>query len=157
MSHRNIKCPAFGKTCNNCKKLNHFAIDCKMKRIKSIVTKNTEDDDDGEVSMHSFKILKVNNIKKFRFRLRKRRGWTELVRLNDTIVTIKFDTGSEVNIISLRLLKKIDRNAIVQRTDDVLQAYNGQSIIQAGDCFLVCMHGNEAALEKFVMINEDFS
>lgn len=34
---------------------------------------------------------------------------------------------------------------------------NGQRIIPAGECFLVCMHNNETALEKFVVINEDFS
>lgn len=154
MSHAKGKCPAYGKSCNNCKKPNHFAVACRMKKIKSIVTVQ---DDDGDVSIHSVKVVKVNNMINSQSKFRKRRGWTELVRLNDTVVPIKFDTGSEVNIIPLRVLKGIDKSASICRTDDVLEAYNGQKIVPVGECFLVCMYNNEVTLEKFIVINENFS
>ncbi|XP_037046531.1 uncharacterized protein LOC119081601 [Bradysia coprophila] len=153
-NHSSGKCPAYGKSCNNCKKPNHFAVSCRMKRIKSIVT-NKKDDDDGEV--HSFKIVKVNRLNEFPFAFRKRSGWTELVRLSDRVVLIKFDTGSEVNIVPLRLLKKIDRNAVIHRTNVVLQAYNHGKIIPAGECYVVCTYGNKTTFERFIVINEDFS
>lgn len=154
IGHGKGKCPAFGKTCNNCQKPNHFAIACRMKKIKSIVT---VENDDGEIFLHSVKIVNVNNVNDSKFKFRNRRGWIEFIRVNDKIIAFKFDTGSDVNVLPLNLLKRIDNNAIIYRTGDILEAYNGQKLIPVGECFLVCMYNNEVTLEKFVIINENLS
>lgn len=150
-SHERNRCPAFGKTCNNCTKPNHFAIACRTKNVKYIQT--VENDDGADV--HSIRLVKINNISDYQINFRKQRGWNEFIRVNDTMVSFKFDTGSDVNILPLHLLKQIDNNAVIHRTSDVLEAYNKQKIVPIGECFLVCMYKNEVTLEKFLIINED--
>ena len=42
--HDNDKaCPAIGKTCNNCKKKNHFANQCKSKETKRAIGESSND------------------------------------------------------------------------------------------------------------------
>lgn len=34
-THRRAECPAYGKTCNSCRKVGHFAAVCKSKKVKN--------------------------------------------------------------------------------------------------------------------------
>ena len=43
LNHMPKKCPAFGKQCLNCGKLNHYAVACNVKKVKSINFSNKAD------------------------------------------------------------------------------------------------------------------
>ena len=53
------KCPAFGKTCTNCLKKNHFQVICKFKK------KNVQRVEENETNMEVFSVKNENkNVKK---------------------------------------------------------------------------------------------
>jgi len=53
--HGPKSCPAFGKKCNKCSKMNHFAIGCKNKKVRTV---------DYEKSDSSDEYLNINSIKR---------------------------------------------------------------------------------------------
>ena len=46
------KCPAFGKKCRNCSKLNHFAKMCKRQKVHALDRSNQNDDSDWEYEQY---------------------------------------------------------------------------------------------------------
>lgn len=51
-THEYGKCPAFGKKCNNCSKLNHFSVACRAPKIREIF-ENSSDENDVEINLLS--------------------------------------------------------------------------------------------------------
>lgn len=87
--HQRGKCPAYGKTCNNCKKKNHFSVACRSKNVREVDYKSGEDEDDYYVDES-----KVSSGK----------YWMEKLRINGVCdVGFKLDSGAEVNIKNLIL------------------------------------------------------
>ena len=46
--HARGNCPAYNKKCNNCSKLNHFAICCNKKKTRKVREVNAETSDEDE-------------------------------------------------------------------------------------------------------------
>ncbi|CAC5394862.1 unnamed protein product [Mytilus coruscus] len=94
------KCPAFGKSCNSCKKMNHFAAVCRSKRngtntYKRKVNKveNYEYDDAHDSSSDDGYIfgLRENTVNKVQ------KGQPKInVKINNSNVDILIDTGSSM-------------------------------------------------------------
>lgn len=121
------QCPAFGKSCNNCKYLNHFANMCKNqnKRINSISYEKK-----GEDSVVINSINSINNYKHCNITL--------VINNNkDAIANFKVDTGASVNIISVQQLQicKVDLNKI-KKSEETLTTYTGEIIPIVGKCHL---------------------
>ena len=51
-THEKKKCPAFGKKCRNCSKLNHFAKMCKRQKVHALDGTNQSDDSDWEYEQY---------------------------------------------------------------------------------------------------------
>ena len=51
-THEKNKCPAFGKKCRNCSKLNHFAKMCKRQKVHVLYGTNQNDDSDWEYEQY---------------------------------------------------------------------------------------------------------
>lgn len=51
----------------------------------------------------------------------------------------KLDSGADTNIISTKLLNKIDKNVVIESTPLILEAYGGPHIQPIGTCMLVCI------------------
>lgn len=148
-SHNSRSCPAFGKKCSNCFKFNHFAVSCNAKNVKSITFKEDEDEID-QMFVHS--INEFENYKDFNC---SRKYWKEALRIDDTFVDFKLDTGSEVNILPMKILDKVCKDAVIRSTSLVLKAYGGHTIVPLGVSSLVTIFRNEICLEEFVIIEED--
>ena len=65
MKHEPRSCPAFGKTCNNCKKPNHFAKKCRLKKqTNHFVGKEANiEENNGSTSDYSYFIGHTDYIK----------------------------------------------------------------------------------------------
>ncbi|UYV62549.1 K02A2.6-like [Cordylochernes scorpioides] len=70
----------YGKQCNKCKKLNHYAKCCKNKIVHDIA--------ENDIYMH---VLSVDNIL--------RDGWFETIYIQGHPINFKIDTGADVNIV----------------------------------------------------------
>lgn len=80
----------FGKICNNCKKINHFANVCKFKKVNEINDSLT------------IKIDLINS--------RNNDAWYENLKINNTTIQFKIDTSAKVNVISQHEIKTIKFN-----------------------------------------------
>lgn len=152
--HKFAECPAFNKRCNNCNGLGHFAIVCKIQNVRNI---ENMPDDMQSLTIHSvnfcFEKNKESNLKR-NSEKSNIRSWTEKIRLKDSFVEFKLDTGSQVNILSIDLVRKVDKNIEIKPTHLLLEAYGGQKIKPLGVCEIVTMYRNEITVEEFVVIED---
>ena len=84
------KCPAWGKTCDNCKGLNHFKSKCKNIHALNQSNDNEEDSDDQWLMAVSNGTDSV----------------TATLTLNDIDVKFQLDTAADVNIICQRHVRQ---------------------------------------------------
>lgn len=154
--HLPRSCPAYGKKCSNCNKLNHFASMCGAKSVRTI----SIDERDANVTIDSSNnsdefyinaILNPNQITKIK------NSWKETISINNILIEFKLDSGSDVNIISAKILKQIDKNCNFEITKIKLKTYGGHTIDPLGLTYLVCSVGNNISLEPFVIIKEDLT
>ena len=65
-SHRRGNCPAYGKTCLNCNKKNHFAKCCFSKiKLKEIKYDNDSSEDENNFTINSVKVANVETEEKY--------------------------------------------------------------------------------------------
>lgn len=104
--HQQRKCPAFGRQCDNCGKLNHFSRVCKMGNNVQEITSTSSDifstysnkledhAEDDEPGDHYFLGECFYD---------RSRSWHVDVVLNDKhVVNFKVDTGADVSVINYR-------------------------------------------------------
>ena len=109
-----LLCPAYGKACHKCMKNNHFGKVCRAKvpvnNILDVVDTAESSSDSNDDSIHSLRICNrnkcVSNIKSIHTVaenvVSKLIPTITKITLNETLVEIQIDSGSDVNIISER-------------------------------------------------------
>lgn len=135
--HQRRSCPAYGKTCKKCKKLNHFAQVCKNSHNVNEIQTNVElqdnlEDYDEHYYLGSIKISNVNL------------EWTENVTFAETDKSTKFklDTGD---------YKNLGPKMQFQITNAKLSNYDGSNISVLGKVKIPCIiKKNKINLEIFV-------
>lgn len=148
--HRRRECPAWGKKCNKCGILNHFASSCKTKHVRSVQVNQDSDSDCFELhhlrvvsSLQSTNNLQVNQLQ-----------WKETIRVEGKAVILKLDTGSEVNVMPYTVFKKLDQQLKVRKTTARLEPYGGGKQIQpVGRVTLHCTAGNKEAYLDFYLVD----
>ncbi len=91
--HRRGRCPVYGKTCNKCKKLHHFANVCKAREV------NVIDNTDEEHDQHFF-IGTLNSNEA------KHEDWKVNLKVNEHSTLFKIDTGAQCNVVPESLCRK---------------------------------------------------
>lgn len=141
--HAPRSCPAYGKQCNNCKKLNHFAKVCKSQRNISVV----ENEEEEEI----FRLgnININGIVKNR--------WEEEVKCLETGKTLKLklDTGAECNVMGKRDYAKLEVKRKLHKTDVKLTNYNGTEISVRGVIKLNCQIKNKVENIEIYVVNSN--
>ncbi|CAC5375380.1 unnamed protein product [Mytilus coruscus] len=117
------KCPAFGKSCNSCKKLNHFAAVCRSKRDGTSTFKkvdNYEHNDDRDSSSDDGYVfgLRENTVNKVQ------KGQPKInMKINNSNVDILIDTGSSINVIDESTFENIKCKPKLSHADTRVFAY----------------------------------
>jgi SepF-like predicted cell division protein (DUF552 family) len=126
-NHKINNCAAYGKTCNICKKKNHFANMCKQKNKSNFNKKKVQEIDCMHISQDEgsqFQYLSIESIERTN-------AVTNLVDIviNGKFVKCKIDSGADANLISVTTLKELnyDLNKI-KMTNDVLVSYTKEKI-----------------------------
>lgn len=139
-------CPAYGKTCNNCSKSNHFSSVCRSKSINSIAF-NDNDDEFYIGAVESQITGEPDDVIGTR--------WLERIRINNQIVAFKIDTGAEMNVLPLHVFKRLNLDIELQRTHMTLRAFGGQRIVPVGMCSLLCNYKNMSLRVVFAIVDLD--
>ena len=120
--------------CLKCKKKSHFASVCKATEqrlsdvsedlfIDEIRIDSCESDDDVV--------------------------WMTEVKVNDTMVNFKIDTGAHVNVIPLKVYEKITKRAPLQETKSVLSDYGNHKLKTLGKTEMKCVRGQHVEDVEF--------
>jgi len=144
-THPRRQCPAYGKKCLNCQKLNHFQKVCRAKQkyraessnaVHEATTENADDYADG------FDIGTVDSIDNAC-----KSVWYIDICIENTIVKAKVDTGAQVNVLSNVDYQELSRNVTLLPAKSTLTAYNGSPIPTIGmvDVDFTCKQGKHKA------------
>ncbi|XP_071944705.1 uncharacterized protein [Antedon mediterranea] len=176
-SHEYGKCPAFGMSCNNCGRKNHFSRACRSKRndkqkgkyinapnrskrnVHGINKSNGSDCDSEDESNITFEAIKISQINA-------KDGDTEVFtnvkieinRNKPTFLKVKVDTGAEGNILPLRMYRamfpknmsnNVPNDKYVNKSNVKVTAYNGAQIKHYGYIHIPCYFNNLHTNAKF--------
>lgn len=147
-------CPARGKICNFCKKLNHFESACKTKNKTLNLITIRDDNDDEAYFINSITQVNVKSNNKNIFSINKA-SWTERFKIENNLIDFKLDTGADVSIIPLSIFKLINRNNkyTVKPSAINLEAYDGGSLNPIGEVELFCETRKGFSFENFLIVD----
>ncbi|CAG2185889.1 unnamed protein product [Mytilus edulis] len=128
---RNEQCPAEGKKCNKCLKMNHFAAMCKTKQNKSRDFRNkknihtiseSDSSSDGEFYVGTIDdpIHTIDNT------------WYETLKINNQPIRFQLDTGAKYNFISTKTFSKLNLDVIKTKPDISLKSYSDSTSVLGG-------------------------
>ena len=149
--HPKQKCPAFGRQCNKCKKLNHYAKMCRSSgKLNAVKTKDLKPEETGDDYLFLDSITAPVDETKT-----SSNNQAEYVTLsvNNTEVKMKLDTGAEVNVIPIKTYKTLASSTRIPLRKPTLNliAYNGEPVPVKAVCKLQCKHrGEEYDLEFYI-------
>ncbi|XP_011688911.1 PREDICTED: uncharacterized protein LOC105450661 [Wasmannia auropunctata] len=122
--HGPKECPAFGKKCNRCGKLNHFEAACRVKRVQEI------EDVENEELLATMETLNIVRSKVHQINVS---SWVENIEIENRIIKFKLDTGAQVNLLPEKVLNSFEkRNIQLEKTNIVLEAYGGHKFKPIG-------------------------
>ena len=159
----NQRCPAQGKECSFCHKMNHFAKMClsrkgkykgQQKGVNRLddygYTSSDETDDDRfyddelYVSM-LFDEMEVNKISD---------EWIVHSSIFEQDIPMQIDTGAKCNVISQSVLQKLKVKTALKKTQSKLRSYSGHSIKPIGSVKLPCKFRNDIFDIEFQVIEQ---
>ena len=155
-------CPAYGKTCRHCHKLNHFQLIYRSKAVHDTDTAEENSDYygasgcDNSFSYDGHKEHFINVIDKGRVSTFSHSPDCAFVSLalgpKKILVQFKIDTGSEVNIISCKVLDKLNVQAPLEAPDCKLTSYSGDAVKVVGQISVSCALLKQNQLRQHFML-----
>lgn len=137
--HEVKRCPAYGKTCNNCGRLNHFQARCKAKKILK--------------SSSSEKVDYVLNIDNVALNENcKPAAWNLNIQINGQDVCFNLDTGAMVNILPYYIFLKLGIQQPIKKCKNILTSYSGNSLNVLGMIELMCTIKHKFAMIEFYVV-----
>ncbi|KAJ8913367.1 hypothetical protein NQ315_008758 [Exocentrus adspersus] len=171
--HGPRSCPAFGKKCTVCNKLNHFAVGCKFRnssdtfvrktagngnkraasqKVYEVQNKNSEYSSDDEMPcIDSITIHNINNCSSSRGTNK----WTVTAVINKKCVTMKLDSGAQCNCMPLKIYKELGFNLnLISKSNISILNYGNSKINTIGSVVLPCTVKGVRYNVKFVIVEE---
>lgn len=171
LRHEMYKCPAFGAQCYKCEKQNHFARMCKGKKVSEIEQSESSSDESMFsitcVSAREKAIIKNERVcvaKKKKNYVRSRNvkrvdtvndnSWYEKITLKEINRKVKFklDTGAQVNVLPLKVLKNC--NIKIKPSRVTLKTYTNARIPVVGKVELTGTVNNITRVTVFQVVDK---
>jgi len=151
--HDKFRCPATGKRCRKCNKLNHFQVMCRSRSSK-YVHDVVEKDSDSDQDTYAYNIDMVSDsISSSHSKNRDPLFVTLHVGPKKSKIKFKIDTGSSVNIIPISIFRSIGLKHPMQAPDCKLIAYSGNMLNTLGVVNLDCCHRTVVRPTKFYIVD----
>lgn len=147
---KQTECPAKGKQCLKCKKLNHFAKVCRSKVYNQKKTghrevhtvQETTNDSDPELFIDIIAAGEDNEDSAF----------AEIqLGPNKVKLTFKLDTGAQANIVPANVFTKL--NTPLKKDKDKLFGYGGHPLKVEGHCELVSRYKDKTTEQTFHIVD----
>ncbi|XP_060083295.1 uncharacterized protein LOC132562561 [Ylistrum balloti] len=137
-------CPAYGKKCNLCKKMNHFASQCRSEKPKynkknskmlvQVVENYLTDDSTSDARETDLYVGMENDLPVNRLN----DDWTVCCIVNNKTLRTQVDTGARCNVISQQTLKSLQVKTPLEKSEAMLRSYSGHAIKSIGTVKLQC-------------------
>ena len=117
MHSRKASVQLLGSQCNNCQKMNHFAVKCRAAKKNTTAVNAVEDDFELISSLITTEDIHAVGEKY-------QRQLFATMNINDADVTFQLDSAATCNVISRELLRKVCEPELeIQSTTQVLSMY----------------------------------
>lgn len=150
--HRdNEQCPARGKQCGKCGKLNHFAKVCKSGRGKSVHTVSDNCENVSETDE-----LFIDAVTKNGHNCEFEQAFADIkMGKQGTTLKFKLDTGAQVNVIPLSAFDQLEDECRLQLqpTTRMLTGYGGQALAVKGMCNIYCTYKKSSMMLNFYIVD----
>lgn len=147
LTHGARECPAFGKKCKKCGILNHFAVSCRVKNVKSVDPENNSDSSSDIFIRNVNKACSCTNRDCIH-----RNIWDEIVEIENKKVKLKLDTGADISIIPEKSFERVNKQFKVRHTDYIVKGFEGTKAKTVGIVNLFCKFKNRSIYEDFVIV-----
>lgn len=147
LRHFNGRCPAWGKRCTKCNRMNHFAVVCRSNRNNRVHEVTTQEDDPTEY-------LFVDSIQN---KVETQNDWLLDLKLGVRGVkkSFKIDTGSDVNIIPQSVLSSLKEKCEIKPTHARLEGYFGKVAKPLGKVTLQVEFKSKYYPIEFMVVDTD--
>ena len=156
------KCPALGKTCNYCKKVNHFASVCRTKhhaRSDKTLNEVTQKGDDytEECSSEECSSVSYLGMCKEEQDSNNATNWEAKIKVNDSRkkIIFKIDTGADVCVMNSKDYQKITKSCTLMKSDRKLVGASGPIKIKGMFPTTLSCKGKEYKCNMYVLEDEN--
>ena len=139
-------CPAWGKSCQFCKKLNHFEKVCRAKSVNLVDDEDADGDDQGVYNLYHTSTSKPSI-----------GPYMCTVRACGKPLVMEVDTGAAVTIINESTYAKLPPQELPLYTDDLpkLRSFAGKIITPIGSFTTEVTHGKSSAMLTMYVVKGD--
>lgn len=155
-THKINECPAYGKKCNRCSRLNHFSNACRERKMDTIAASESENECkeyrvnfDDEFSIDTIVNDRIETDDAVVY------PWREKIDVNDKSVSFKIDSGAQIDVLPLGMLKQINNRRELLDTDIRLRGFGGNCVRPKGMCSLSLRYGNVTLIRKVAIVEHD--
>ena len=149
------KCPALGKRCLNCNKLNHFAAQCLTAKRRQSRVNTVQSDSESEFDeLATVDYVHVSEVHVVSQECFLRKVFATL-KIGNRPIKFQLDSGATCNVMPLEVLEKSVGSCKLQETDKVLSMYNKSMVTPIGQCQLSLLNPKTSKSYKveFVVID----
>ena len=143
--HGKKECPAFGKTCSYCRKLNHYARVC-LKKQKDHAKQVSYIEEDEQLVIDTIS-QPANSTEQ------PNTAYASTDIETGDKIQFKIDTGAQVNVIPTSVYKQLKKQPHLQRTSQRLFGYAAKPIELAGCIDLKCTYKHKSYRGTFFIAN----
>ncbi|KAK3775954.1 hypothetical protein RRG08_043639 [Elysia crispata] len=119
--HGPWNCPVYGKNCRICQKPNHFAKQCRSRKLDQIYDAVDEtSESDEEVGLGAISAKHLDAVID-----QKSAPWTVDLKIQRSYVTFKVDTGADITCITNKTYEKLKRKPSLKRSQIQLTSPGG--------------------------------
>ena len=150
-NHPPRRCPAYGKTCKACSKLNHFAKFCRSKptpkKVNLMDEAETANQHDSDSSSDDFFIGSVET-------KAPPNEWLEAVEINTHKTKCKIDTGAQCNVLPLSTYHTlIGMTGKLSKSKVKLISFSGHRTTPEGKITTLIQHKNKYYPVEFLVVD----
>jgi hypothetical protein len=141
LQHPRKACPAYGRTCNNCRRRGHFASVCRSKPVNRKEVCQTQeydsyDDSEGELltlstARNQGELLSIGNDAD---------RWYTRMRIDGRTVKFMLDSGATVNLIPTSVINELGRHSEIRPTSTTIRMFDGRQLQSTGAIRLPVRH-----------------